>query len=329
MTGFNKEGEIWEFGAFRPRIFLLTGVQGLEVRGISFGQAPFWGLHMLGCEHVLVDGVKVRNHLDVPNCDGIDPDHCRDVEIRNCDIVCGDDGIVIKATRQNAQYGPSENIRVHDCTIETKDSGLKIGTETTSAVRGVRFERCEIKSACRGLTIQLRDEGNVSDVVFSDIRFTAQYQAAPWWGRGEAISFTALRRTPGAGIGAIDGVQVRNVVGRAENSIRINGSPESRIRNVTLDNVAVALDRWTKYPGEIFDNRPTTAHPDLERHKTPGIHVRYADSVALKDCKVAWTKNPPPAFTHAIEAENTSGLAITRFMGEAAHRDRDPDILIR
>jgi hypothetical protein len=329
MSVFNRDGEIYEFGPFRPRIFLLTGCQGLEVRGISFGQAPFWGLHMLGCEHVLVDGVKVRNHLDVPNCDGIDPDHCRDVEIRNCDIVCGDDGIVIKATRQNAQHGPSQNIRVHDCVIETKDSGLKIGTETTTTVRDVRFERCEIKSSCRGLTIQLRDEGNVSGIVFSDIRFTAQYQAAPWWGRGEAISFTALRRAPGGRVGSIDGVQVRNIIGRAENSIRINGSAESRIRNVTLDNVAVAFDRWTKYPGEVYDNRPTTAHPDLERHKTPGISVRYAENVTLKDCKVVWTQNPPATFTHALEAENTTGLAITRFSGEAAHRDRDPDILIR
>jgi hypothetical protein len=175
----------------------------------------------------------------------------------------------------------------------------------------------------------LRDEGNVSDILFSDIRFTAQYQAAPWWGRGEAISFTAIRRKPGAQIGSIDGVQVRNIIGRAENSIRINGSAESRIRNVTLDNVAVAFDRWTKYPGEVFDNRPTTAHTDVERHKTPGISVRYADNVTLKDCKVVWTQNPPAGFTHAIEAENTSGLSITRFTGEAAHRDRDPDILIR
>src|ERR1019366_1384150 len=67
MTGFNKEGEIWEFGAFRPKMFILTGCQGLEVRDISFSRAPQWGLHMLGCEHVLVDGVKIRNNLDVPN----------------------------------------------------------------------------------------------------------------------------------------------------------------------------------------------------------------------------------------------------------------------
>jgi hypothetical protein len=44
---------------------------------------------------------------------------------------------------------------------------------------------------------------------------------------------------------------------------------------------------------------------------------------------VLWTQNPHETFTHAIEVENTSGLAITRFTGEAAHRDRDPDILIR
>src|SRR5450631_1649076 len=105
MTGFNKEGEIWEFGAFRPKMFILTGCQGLEVRDISFSQAPQWGLHMLGCEHVLVDGIKIRNNLDVPNCDGIDPDHCRDVEIRNCNVVCGDDAIVVKSTRQTVDHG--------------------------------------------------------------------------------------------------------------------------------------------------------------------------------------------------------------------------------
>jgi len=249
MTAYSKEGEIWMPAAFRPKIFVLTACQGLEVRDISFSQAPQWGLHMVGCEHVLVDGLKVRNNLDVPNCDGIDPDHCRDVEIRNCDIVCGDDAIVVKSTRQPADYGPCANIRVHDCVLETKDSGVKIGTETTADISGIHFERCEIRSCCRGLTIQLRDEGNVSDIDFSDIHFVARYQAAPWWGRGEAISLTAIPRTKDGKIGKITGVRIRNVSGRAENSIRINGTPESRIANVTLENVNVTFDRWTAYPG--------------------------------------------------------------------------------
>ena len=329
MTGFNKEGEIWEFGAFRPKMFMLTGCQGLEVRDISFSQAPQWGLHMLGCEHVLVDGIKIRNNLDVPNCDGIDPDHCRDVEIRNCNIVCGDDAIVIKSTRQGRKWGPTANISVKDCVIETKDSGLKIGTETTEDIHDIHFERCNIKSSCRGMTIQLRDEGSVYGIDFTDIQFVASYQAAPWWGRGEAISFTAYPRTKGGKVGAIHDVRVRNVTGRAENSIRINGTPESRIANVTLDKVAVTFDRWTKYPGGVFDNRPTAAYPDVEPHHTPGISVRYADGVALTDCSVAWGKNCPPTFASALEAENVTGLTRTRFTGKAAHPERDEAIVMK
>ena len=29
VPGFNEEGEIWDFGAFRPKMFILTGCQGL------------------------------------------------------------------------------------------------------------------------------------------------------------------------------------------------------------------------------------------------------------------------------------------------------------
>ncbi|MDP9171237.1 MAG: glycosyl hydrolase family 28 protein [Acidobacteriota bacterium] len=329
MTGYDKEGEIWQFGRFRPKIFILEACKGLEVSGISFGDAPNWGLHMVGCEHVLVDRIAVRNKLDVPNCDGIDPDHCRDVEIRNCNIVCGDDGVVIKNTRAGEAYGPSSNITVRDCIIETKDAGLKIGTETAGDISNIRFERCEILSCCRGFTIQLRDEGSVSNIDFIDIKFNARYQAAPWWGRGEAVSFTAIPRGKAVKVGRIHDIRLRNVTGIAENSMRINGSPESRIDNVTIENMGLTMTRTTAYPGGVYDNRPTVAYPDLEPHRTPAINIRHADNVTIRDTHVVWGVNPPEYFTHAIEAESVSNLALTRFTGEAAHPDRDQAILIR
>ena len=169
MTGYETTNEWWLFKEWRPKLFILTGCTNLEVRDITFGDAPFWGLHLLGCKNVLVDHVTVRNRLDVPNCDGIDPDHCKNVEIRNCDITCGDDAIVVKTTRQTNDYGPSANIVVRDCVLKTQDSGLKIGTETTSDIHDIRFERCKILTGSRGLTIQLRDEGNIYNVTFRDI----------------------------------------------------------------------------------------------------------------------------------------------------------------
>jgi len=75
MKRYDKENEWWLPADFRPKMFVLTGCKDLEIRDITFGDAPEWGLHMIGCEHVLVDNLKIRNLLDVPNCDGIDPDH--------------------------------------------------------------------------------------------------------------------------------------------------------------------------------------------------------------------------------------------------------------
>jgi polygalacturonase len=328
MTRYDPAGEWWVPGAFRPQLVMFTGCRDLVVHGITFFHAPAWTLHLVGCENVLVDSVTIRNELDVPNCDGIDPDHCRNVEIRNCDITCGDDAIVVKATRSNAAYGGSSSIHVHDCVIETRDSGVKIGTETVGEIEDVRFERCDIKSSSRACTIQLRDEGNIRNVVFRDIKFTARYNADPWWGRGEAISFTAIPRAPGARLGRISGVRAENVSGRAENSARISGCPESRISDVVFENVALVLDRWTKYPGGVWDNRPTSAYAALEAHSTTGIHVRQADNVILRGCRVAWGQNRPDYFTHALEAQSVTGLSYTDFHGDAAHPDRQAAIHI-
>jgi hypothetical protein len=328
MTSYETTNEWWLFKDWRPKMFVLTGCTNLVVRDITFRDSPYWGLHMLGCKNVLVDNVTVNNRLDVPNDDGIDPDHCQDVEIKNCHLTCGDDAIVIKSTRQTKDFGPCANVHVHDCVIRTQDAGLKIGTETTGDIHDILFERCKILSGSRGLCIQLRDEGTVSNVTFRDIQFTSHYYSAPWWGRGEAISFTAIPRLPTTKLGTLRDIKIQNVTGHAENSIRINGTANSRIQNVQLENVRVKLDRWTKYPGGVYDNRPTRVLETIETHSTPGINIRYADDVSLKNCSITWGGKLPDYFTSALEAESVTGLRLTEFKGNAAHPGRDPAIVI-
>ena len=99
-------------------------------------------------------------------------------------------------------------------------------------------------------------------------------------------------------------------------------------RHVLVENVHLTLDRWTKYPGAQWDNRPTTAMAAIEPHNTPAIHVRHADNVSFKACSVAWGKNIPDTFTHALQAENVTGLDHTGLKGEAAHPRRDRAISV-
>jgi hypothetical protein len=329
MDHYDKQNGWWRPKAWRPRIFVLESSKDVEVRDITVEDTPEWVLHLLGCEGAVVEGLTIRNNLEIPNSDGIDVDHCRDVEIRKCAIACGDDAISVKTTVQKKDYGPCASVRVADCVLETQDSGVKIGTHCHQDIHRIRFERCEIKTSSRGIAIQMRDEGDVSDIEFRDIKLVSRYYSNPWWGRGEAISLTAHPRTPEMKMGSLRGVRVQNVTGRAENSVRVNGSKECRIRDVTLENVAITFDRWTSFPGAVFDNRPTTAYPEIEAHNTPGFSIRYADNVALKDCKVVWGRNCPPSFTQALEAGNITNLALTRFLGEAAHPERDEAIVIQ
>ena len=319
MTGYDEPGGMWKPGAFRPKMFVLTGCKDLEVRDITFAEAPNWGLHLLGCDGVLVDNVKVKNLLDVPNCDGIDPDHSRNVEIKNCNIACGDDGVVIKCSRQPIDYGEAANIHVHDCVIETQDAGLKIGTETTSDIHDIRFERCQIKTSSRGLCIQLRDEGTIYNIDYRDITFTSRFYGDPWWGRGEAISFTAIPRTPASKPGTLHHVTVENVTGQAENSVRVCGSAQSRVHDITFNRVSVTLDRTTQFKGDLFDNRPTTAIPAIEPHDTPGFSIEHADNVTLRDCTVTWGTNVPDYFSYAVEARDATGLKVEGLRGGPAH----------
>ena len=330
VSSYSEKDERWEPKAFRPFMFSLTRCTDLEIAGITFGHSPNWGLHMLGCERVLVDGVRIRNFLDVPNCDGIDPDHCRDVEIRNCDVVSADDGIVIKASNQQEDYGPTHNIVVKDCVVTTRDSGIKIGTETFGDISKVLFERCKVISGGRGPTITHRQRGNIEDVEFNDIEVTAQHYAARWWGWGEAISITAWPRTADGKVGYLRNIRLRNIYGRAENSVRIDGQRDQPIEDVLLENVAMTIDRWTMYPGGHFDNRPTMGGVEgLESHDTPVFSVRHAKNVELRHCTARWGKERQPYFSNALQVEDVAGLKLTEFKGDAAFPGRQPAIVRR
>ena len=329
VTTYSETDQRWEPKPYRPRMFSLVGCRNLEVSGISFGHAPNWGLHMLGCEDVLVDKLTVRNYMDVPNCDGIDPDHCRNVEIRNCDIVSADDAIVIKTSDQAIDYGPSHNIVVSNCRVTSRDAGFKIGTETFGDISKIRFEHCVVVSGGRGPTITHRQKGNISDVEFNDIEVVAQHHAARWWGWGEAVNISVRPRVAGAKVGTLRDVRLRNIRGRAENSVRIDGTADNPVQNVLLEDIDMTIDRWTEFPGGRFDNRPTPAGVEgLEPHDTPVYSIRNAEDVLMRNCKARWGTARQAYFGPALEVENVKDFKNVGFEGEASDPARFKAVVI-
>ena len=186
-------------GTYYPRIpmLLMKGVQHLTIREVTLTRSAFWTVHMVGCQDVLIDGIRILNNLKMVNCDGIDPDHCRNVRINNCHIESADDCIVFKTTEKNAYLGPCENIVVSNCTLTSTSAAIKFGTESVSDFRNITVTNCVISRTNRGISLMLRDGGNIENVTFANLHINTRMFSDQWWGEAEAICVTVKYHVSG------------------------------------------------------------------------------------------------------------------------------------
>jgi hypothetical protein len=228
----------------------------VTVRDLRFRNAANWTLHFAGCEDVHVHDVRIDNDIRFPNADGIDPDHCQRVRIERCHIVSADDCIVLKNTAPFGKYGDCEDIEVSDCVLESASAAFKIGSESCNAFRRIRVRDCTIERSNRGLAIQLRDGGDVEDVRFDRITVNTRRFSPDWWGVGEAIYVTAVRRNEQTRVGRVRNVHFEDIRCSGENGVVMYADPRGQIDDVTLRRVHVAVERVTDWPSGLFDVRP-------------------------------------------------------------------------
>jgi len=55
----------------------------IQDQDITLKGSESWTLHLLGCDEVLVSGIKIRNPMHGPNTDGIDLQACTNIKISN------------------------------------------------------------------------------------------------------------------------------------------------------------------------------------------------------------------------------------------------------
>ena len=275
-------------GSYYPRIplVLLEDVKHLTVKDVTLAKCAFWTLHMVGCQDVLVDGIRILNNLRMANSDGIDPDHCKNVRIANCHVECGDDAIVLKNSADYKKYGPTENIVITNCTLISTSAAIKFGTEGEDDFRNVLVENCCISDSNRGISIQIRDCGNVENVMFSNINIITRRFSHQWWGRSEPICVTSLDRKEGVKHGKIKNVLFRNINCQGESGIVVYGTEDNPIEDITFDRVNITLEKRSKWAIEGYDIRPCeldNKFPMKEEGKVGGLFVRHAKNVVTEN----------------------------------------------
>lgn len=300
----------------RPTTIYIEKSDHITLRDFTVKNAPFWTLHPAGCDDVLIQNVRILNDLDVANSDGIDPDHCSNVRILGCHIVCADDCICLKTTKGNAEYGPCENIIIDSCTLTSTSAAIKIGTEGVGDFRNILVSNCIISRSNRGLSIQIRDGGNVENVSFQNIMIETRRFCSDWWGTAEPIVLTAFDRDEKTKSGHIRGVRFFNVTATGENGVLLYGSEDNRISDVTFSHCSITLTKTSKWPCGLYDLRPCLAH-GVEPSDNAAFFLRYADRVTLEDTRASFG-TLCDSYHHALDADFAEGLTLRRFDAKGA-----------
>jgi polygalacturonase len=333
-------GVWWPFGrsatdqtlaAGRPMMIILIGCRQVRIRDLTLRNAPSWTIHPAGCEDLVIDSISILNDWNVANNDGIDLDHCRNVRVANCHIDTADDGIVIKNTPNFASYGRSENITVTGCTIASRSCALKLDEAyAPPGIRNVVFDACVIYRSNRGLCIQSRDEGDIENVLFSNITIETRLQPGKWWGAGEPIHISHLPRARDTKLGHVRQIRFTGILCQGENGIYLRGCEQQLIEDVVFDNVRVEVAKTSDQPGGFYDDRPNGLLPGgvfqgIYTNTIAGIHGEFVRGLTLRDTQVVWSGPLPDYYGPALEVRHVEGLQLEQFSGKAARPGKSPD----
>lgn len=198
----------------RPNFVEFFECNNVMLKDIKIINAPFWVIHPMKSNNVIIDGVTVTSHG--PNNDGCDPEYSKNVVIRNCNFNTGDDCIAIKSGRDTDGRRVnivSENIYVQNCKMYDGHGGVTIGSEISAGVKNVFVENCVMDSPELERAIRLKSNSR----------------------RG----------------GFVENLYVRNIqIGEVEESVlgidlfySVHGNQEGnyipRIENIVLENITV------------------------------------------------------------------------------------------
>jgi hypothetical protein len=171
-----------------------------------------------------------------------------------------------------------------------------------------------IRSANRGLSVNLGQAGSVANILVSDSVVETRRYDGPFWGRAEPIYVNCGPWHENDKVGQIRNVRFSNIFARGENGAYIGGDALGMVEGILLDRVRIEVKPGSEWPGGEYDRRPTETGPEVFSHMTAGVYIDTASDMTLRNCEVVWA-GESPNFGYAVEAIDVQGLVVEGLRG--------------
>lgn len=226
----------------RPSFIEFFECNTVLIKDVTVINAPFWILHPLKSNNIIIDGVTVNSHG--PNNDGCDPEYSQNIIIKNCTFNTGDDCIAIKAGRDadgRRVAIPSKNIIVQNCKMIDGHGGVVIGSEISAGVNNVFVENCIMDSPNLDRAIRIKTNsrrgGVIEDIFVRNLEVGTVKECVLKLN----MFYNVYGSQTGNFIPVIRNISLENinVKNGGKYSVRAEGYAESPVENITLKNVVI------------------------------------------------------------------------------------------
>lgn len=310
----------------RPyQMIIFSNCQNVTIEDVTLKDSPFWTLHLADCDHALITNLRIHNNVLVANSDGIDCTSCSNVMISNCEIIGGDDAIVLNSYSVHFELPgfqdlkrPSENIVVSNCVLMSRSSGIRIGGIDHNYMKNYSFSNILIYNSNRGIGIFTGIEGGIENCSFSDITIETRLHTGDWWGKAEPIHIQSVPTTKGRKSGIIKDIRFRNINAVSESGIILYGYEMGSISNISFEGLNVHLKNGPlqKFYGGNFDLRPTAFQElSLFSHDIPGFFIKNVVGMTIRNSKLSYDEKMEDFFRYGFWAEDFRNLTIDGLEG--------------
>ncbi len=140
----DKIGLRWaaDYDDRRPRLIEFYRSRHVQLTGLRLIRSPFWTVHICYSNHVVVDGITIRNNIGGrgPSTDGVDIDSSDNVLVQHADISDNDDALCLKSGRDSDGLSvnrPTENVIIRDSIVRDGAAAVTFGSETSGGFRNI------------------------------------------------------------------------------------------------------------------------------------------------------------------------------------------------
>lgn len=287
------------------KIFAFKNCRDISITDLTLLNSTDLAVYLAGCENVKISKLT----LDV-GIDGISPDCCKNVTISDCIIRSGDDGIVLKSSYTLGKKQLCENIVITNCTVTSRCSAIKLGTESNGGFKSIVISNCVVYDTFYGaLSFEITDGGDIDGIIASNI--TMRNVGYPLF-----IILSDRRRGPSdtTHLGTLKNIIVENITAsgpytkwmaprltslfdgetEAEAQVMpctITGQPNRSIENITLSNIYITV------PGGVTADDRNVVLPEItnkypenymfgERFPAYGMYFRHVKNLNLKNINI-------------------------------------------